>query len=44
MIDNTKLPSMETYKIKDSDNQINQNRRIPEPRVVTLSPQSLRLL
>lgn len=42
MIDNSKLPTMETYRLKNSDNKIHQ--RIPEPRVVTLSPQSLRLL
>jgi len=44
MIDNSKLPSMSTYKIKNSNNEVEQNRRIPEPRVVTLSPQSLRLI
>jgi len=35
LIDPSKLPSMETY---------NKEARVPEPRVVTLSPGSLRLL
>ena len=35
MLDGSKLPSLDNY---------NQDDRVPEPRVVTLSPASLRLL
>ena len=37
MLDHTNLPTMEKYKEDDQE-------RIPEPRVITLSPNTLRFL
>lgn len=40
LIDHTKLPSLKTYSAEGQE----ALRRIPEPRVITLSPNSLRFL
>ncbi|CDW77713.1 ubiquinone biosynthesis monooxygenase coq6-like [Stylonychia lemnae] len=42
LLDHTKLPSMSAYR-EDSQN-LSKDKRIPEPRVITLSPNSLRFL
>ena len=42
LLDSSRLPSMEEYRVKSDSEIICQ--RVPEPRVVTLSPSSMRLL